>query len=161
MKVVAWFEDVIGGERARVRQGARSHTHGPASTFVCSRNPNTRQFWLGTGRRLLRSYNVDGLMWGSERQGPLGNVIVANQAATAPAAVSPVSVDTASRPERRRHRHRAREGGYTQLSPGRPRSAAAPPAGRRVRHVLAPAREVSRDHGVGTSVERGAQRYVP
>jgi hypothetical protein len=26
----------------------------------------------------LRSYDVDGLMWGSERQGPLGNAIVAN-----------------------------------------------------------------------------------
>ena len=25
-------------------------------------------------------YDVDGLMWGSERQGPLGNVLVANHA---------------------------------------------------------------------------------
>jgi hypothetical protein len=51
---------------------------GPQSTFACARNPNTRNFWLGLVEDYLRSYDVDGLMWGSERQGPLGNLLVAN-----------------------------------------------------------------------------------
>src|SRR5262249_10305894 len=51
---------------------------GPASTFACARNPHMRHFWLGLVEDYLRSYDVDGLMWGSERQGPLGNVLVAN-----------------------------------------------------------------------------------
>jgi hypothetical protein len=51
---------------------------GRPSTFACSRNPNTRNFWLGMVEDYLRSYDVDGLMWGSERQGPLGNAVGAN-----------------------------------------------------------------------------------
>ena len=47
------------------------------STFACARNPSTRNFWLGLVEDYLRSYDVDGLMWGSERQGPLGNALVA------------------------------------------------------------------------------------
>jgi hypothetical protein len=82
MKVICWFEDVLrysgtiaapGFEKAREVVLA-----GPESDFACSRNPHTRNFWLGLVEDYLRSYDVDGLMWGSERQGPLGNVLVAN-----------------------------------------------------------------------------------
>src|SRR5262249_48988813 len=45
---------------------------------TCLRNPNTRNFWLGLVEDYLRSYDVDGLMWGSERQGPLNNAIGAS-----------------------------------------------------------------------------------
>ena len=57
---------------------AKSCSRDRPSTFACSRNPNTRNFWLGLVEDYLRSYDVDGLMWGSERQGPLGNVLVTN-----------------------------------------------------------------------------------
>lgn len=82
IKVICWFEDVLrytaniaapGFEK--VREVVLS---GPESDFACSRNPDTRRFWLGLVEDYLRSYDVDGLMWGSERQGPLGNVLVAN-----------------------------------------------------------------------------------
>ncbi|HEY6358456.1 MAG TPA: family 10 glycosylhydrolase, partial [Vicinamibacterales bacterium] len=82
MKVIAWFEDVLrytptiaapGFERAR-----EVVLSGPPSDFACARNPNTRNFWLGLVEDYLRSYDVDGLMWGSERQGPLGNVLGTN-----------------------------------------------------------------------------------
>jgi hypothetical protein len=36
------------------------------------------RFWLGLVEDYLRSYDVDGLMWGSERQGPLDNALSAN-----------------------------------------------------------------------------------
>jgi hypothetical protein len=82
MKVICWFEDVLqytaniaapGFEKAR-----EVVLTGPESDFACSRNPNTRNFWLGLVEDYLRSYDVDGLMWGSERQGPLGNVLASN-----------------------------------------------------------------------------------
>jgi hypothetical protein len=82
VKVICWFEDVLrytaniaapGFDRAQEVVLA-----GPASDFACSRNPHTRNFWLSLVEDYLRSYDVDGLMWGSERQGPLDNVLVAN-----------------------------------------------------------------------------------
>jgi hypothetical protein len=82
MKVICWFEDVLkytaniaapGFDKAR-----EVVLTGPESDFACSRNPNTRNFWLALVEDYLRSYDVDGLMWGSERQGPLGNILVSN-----------------------------------------------------------------------------------
>jgi hypothetical protein len=78
MKVICWFEDVIGAKVPGFDQAREVTLTGRPSTFVCSRNPSTRAFWLGMVEDYLRSYDVDGLMWGSERQGPLGNAIVAN-----------------------------------------------------------------------------------
>jgi hypothetical protein len=82
MKVVAWFEDVLRYTSAISAPGFDKAREvvlaGPESDFACSRNPNTRQFWLGLVEDYLRSYDVDGLMWGSERQGPLGNVLGTN-----------------------------------------------------------------------------------
>src|SRR6478752_4375769 len=78
MKVICWFEDVIGPNVPGFDKAREVTLTGRPSTFACSRNPNTRNFWLGMVEDYLRSYDVDGLMWGSERQGPLGNAIVAN-----------------------------------------------------------------------------------
>jgi hypothetical protein len=80
MKVICWFEDVIGAEVPGFDKAREVTLTGRPSTFACSRNPNTRNFWLGMTEDYLRSYDVDGLMWGSERQGPLGNALVANHA---------------------------------------------------------------------------------
>jgi hypothetical protein len=78
MKVIVWFEDVIGSGVPGFDRAREVVLSGPPSTFACSRNPNTRNFWLGLVEDYLKSYDVDGLMWGSERQGPLGNVLVTN-----------------------------------------------------------------------------------
>jgi hypothetical protein len=78
MKVIAWFEDVIAGDVPGFDRAREVVLSGPPSTFACCRNPNTRNFWLGLVEDYLRSYDLDGLMWGSERQGPLGNVLVTN-----------------------------------------------------------------------------------
>jgi hypothetical protein len=82
MKVICWFEDVFRYTAAVAAPGfdkAREVVlSGPESDFACSRNPHTRSFWLGLVEDYLRSYDVDGLMWGSERQGPIGNALVAN-----------------------------------------------------------------------------------
>lgn len=78
MKVICWFEDVIGPNVPGFDKAREVTLTRRPSTFACSRNPNTRNFWLGMVEDYLRSYDVDGLMWGSERQGPLGNALIAN-----------------------------------------------------------------------------------
>ena len=78
MKVICWFEDVFASDVPGLDQAREVFASGPAPSTACHRNPNTRNFWLGLVEDYLRSYDVDGLMWGSERQGPLGNVLAAS-----------------------------------------------------------------------------------
>jgi hypothetical protein len=78
MKVICWFEDVFARDLPGFDRACEVSIDGRLSSQACLRNPNTRHFWLGLAEDYLRSYEVDGLMWGSERQGPLGNLLVAN-----------------------------------------------------------------------------------
>jgi hypothetical protein len=55
-----WEKDIYG----------RATTHHPAGP--CFNNPNYRNYLLGLVEDYCRSYQVDGIMFGSERQGPLG-----------------------------------------------------------------------------------------
>lgn len=58
-----WERDLYG------RLGG-NHPAGP-----CSNNPNYRNFLLGLCEDYARSYDIDGIMWGSERQGALGSAL--------------------------------------------------------------------------------------
>jgi hypothetical protein len=78
MQVICWFEDVFRRDVRGLDGAAEIDLHGRPTTRTCPRNPNTRNFWLGMVEDYLRSYDVDGLMWGSERQGPLNNAIGAS-----------------------------------------------------------------------------------
>ena len=78
MKVICWFEDVFRRDVPGFDQAAEIDLHGKATGLTCHRNPNARNFWLGLSEDYLRSYDVDGLMWGSERQGPLDNALGAS-----------------------------------------------------------------------------------
>src|SRR5207247_2488877 len=59
-------------------QAAEIDLHDKPTGLTCHRNPNARNFWLGLAEDYLRSYDVDGLRWGSERQGPLDNALGAS-----------------------------------------------------------------------------------
>src|SRR5213595_3260283 len=78
MKVICWFEDVFRRDVPGFDQAAEIDLHGKPTGLTCHRNPNARNFWLGLTEDYLRSYDVDGLMWGSERQGPLDNALGAS-----------------------------------------------------------------------------------
>ncbi len=101
MKVICWFEDVIGANVPGFDKAREVTLTGRPSTFACSRNPNTRNFWLGMVEDYLRSYDVDGLMWGSERQGPLGNALVANHGGVGRRRRHRVFLSVLHRPRRR------------------------------------------------------------
>jgi hypothetical protein len=85
MKVYCWFEDVFRRDVPGFEAAAEIDVHGRRTGETCHRNPNARHFWLGLVEDYLRSHDVDGLMWGSERQGPLDNAIGANHGGVATA----------------------------------------------------------------------------
>src|SRR5207249_6421317 len=87
MKVICWFEDVFRKDIPGFDKAVEIDFHGRPTTRSCPRNPNTRNFWLGLVEDYLRSYDVDGLMWGSGRQGPLSNAIGASHGGGNPATV--------------------------------------------------------------------------
>jgi hypothetical protein len=79
MKVIAWFEDVFRRDVPGLDQALEVDVHGRPGSRLCFRNPNTREFWLAIVEDYLKSYGeLDGLMWGSERQGPLNDALGAS-----------------------------------------------------------------------------------
>ena len=78
LKLICWFEDVFRRDVPGFDKAVEIDLHGKPAATACLRNPNVRNFWLGLVEDYLRSYEVDGLMWGSERQGPLDNALTAS-----------------------------------------------------------------------------------
>ena len=78
MKVICWYEDVFRKDVPGLDKAFEVDVHGQPQARVCYRNPNTLNFWLGLAEDYLRSYDVDGLMFGSERQGPLNTALGAS-----------------------------------------------------------------------------------
>lgn len=50
--------------------------YGRPTTVACWNHPDYRNWWTATMEDMFRSYPLDGLQWGAERQGPLMNVIL-------------------------------------------------------------------------------------
>lgn len=48
---------------------------GRADNYACVRNPDYVNWWLAVIEDQVKSYPLDGLMFGSERNGPLGNTL--------------------------------------------------------------------------------------
>ena len=80
MKLYARVLEGSGREVARMIEGyskvATVDVYGRPTTVPCWNHPDYRAFWNGTVEDLFRTYSLDGLQWGAERQGPLMNVIM-------------------------------------------------------------------------------------
>ena len=48
---------------------------GRTDSYACVRNPDYINWWLAVVEDQVKSYPLDGLMFGSERNGPLGNLL--------------------------------------------------------------------------------------
>ena len=89
--------------------------HGKPAARVCYRNPNTLNFWLGLTEDFLRSYPLDGLMFGSERQGPLNSALGASHGGGAAPGDGRVLLPALPRSrEEGRHQRRARAAGLSR-----------------------------------------------
>ena len=80
MKLYARILEGSGREAAQSIENfatvATRDIHGRPSTVPCWNHPDYRNWWADTAEDLFRTYQLDGLQWGAERQGPLMNVIL-------------------------------------------------------------------------------------
>jgi len=58
------------------------------ATTLCFNNPNYHNWLLGVVEDYARSYEIDGIMWGSERQGPFSNALGASHSQSDPGRVT-------------------------------------------------------------------------
>ena len=78
MKVYAFYEDRFREDLPGMSDLREVDWQGRrASYMLCPLHPDYREFLLGLTRDYCESYDIDGVMWGSERQGPLHNAISA------------------------------------------------------------------------------------
>src|SRR5579871_6543498 len=82
MRVICWYEDVFRNDIPNIEKLQERDLHGNRATTLCFNNPDYRGFLLGLSEDYVRSYDVDGVMWGSERQGALANSLSASHDGT-------------------------------------------------------------------------------
>ena len=74
MKTICWFEDVWSRDVPNVAQAQEKQLDGQNADTLCFNNPNYRNWLLGTVEDYTRSWEIDGIMWGSERHGAFSNM---------------------------------------------------------------------------------------
>ncbi len=78
IKTICWFEDVFRKDLPNIDQLQEKELSGQNATTLCFNNPNYRNFLLGLVDDWSHSYDIDGVMWGSERQGAFSNALGAS-----------------------------------------------------------------------------------
>jgi hypothetical protein len=73
MKVICWMEDVFRTDLPNIEKVQERDLYGRNAETLCVNNPDYRNFFLGLVEDYARSYDIDGIMWGSERQGALSD----------------------------------------------------------------------------------------
>ena len=75
LKTICWLEDVFRTDIPNIEQLQEKELNGRNAHTLCFNNPNYRNFLTGLVEDYASSYDIDGLMWGSERQGALSNAL--------------------------------------------------------------------------------------
>ena len=78
MRTICWFEDVFRKDLPNIQQLEEKELSGDNAVTLCFNNPNYRNWLLGMAENWARSYDIDGIMWGSERQGAFSNMLGAS-----------------------------------------------------------------------------------
>jgi hypothetical protein len=71
IKVICWLEDVFRTDLPNIDKLQERDLYGRNAETLCVNNPDYRNFLTGLVEDYARSYDIDGIMWGSERQGAL------------------------------------------------------------------------------------------
>src|SRR5438128_2124522 len=80
MKLFCSIEDVFRGDIPGVKEVAEVDLQGRKTGALCLFNPNVRAFWTGLATDLCKSYDIDGILFFNERNGPLLNALGASHA---------------------------------------------------------------------------------
>ena len=78
LKTIAWFEDVFNKDQPGVQPLEEKMFNGENAETNCFNNPYYRAWLSGIVENWARNYELDGIMWGSERQGAFANMIGSN-----------------------------------------------------------------------------------
>jgi hypothetical protein len=78
MRTILWTEDVWRYDLPGIVKLQEVDLYGRKVNRMCVNNPHHRNFLLGLVEDYTRSYEIDGIMWGSERHGALGTALGAN-----------------------------------------------------------------------------------
>ena len=78
MKTICWLEDVYRRDIPNIEKLQEKDLHGRNATTLCFNNPEYQHFLNDLVEDYARSYDIDGIMWGSERQGALSNALGAS-----------------------------------------------------------------------------------
>ena len=73
LKVICWMEDVFRTDLPKIEKVQEIDLYGRNRETLCVNNPNYLNFFAGLVEDYSRSYEIDGIMWGSERQGALSD----------------------------------------------------------------------------------------
>ena len=71
IKIFCSVEDQMRLERPGAREAAEIDLYGRQTGTLCLFNPNVRSFWTSLVTDLCRSYDIDGILFFTERNGPL------------------------------------------------------------------------------------------
>jgi hypothetical protein len=73
LKVICWMEDVFRTDLPNIERVQERDLYGRNMGTLCVNNPDYLNFFTGLVEDYTRSYDIDGIMWGSERQGALSD----------------------------------------------------------------------------------------
>jgi hypothetical protein len=68
VKTICWLEDVFRRDVPYVDKVQERDLYGRNAETLCLNNPDYRNFLTGLVEDYTRSYEIDGIMWGSDRQ---------------------------------------------------------------------------------------------
>ncbi|MEW6160676.1 MAG: twin-arginine translocation signal domain-containing protein [Verrucomicrobiota bacterium] len=80
MKVFCSVEDVFRSDVPGVAEVAEVDLQGRRTSTLCLLHPDVRAFWTGLVTDLSQSYEIDGILFFNERNGPLLNALGASHA---------------------------------------------------------------------------------
>ena len=78
MKTICWYEDVFRRNLPKIEKLQEVELSGNKAGTLCFNNPDYLSWLQDIAEDWSRSYEIDGIMWGSERQGALSNVLGAS-----------------------------------------------------------------------------------
>ncbi len=75
IRTILWTEDVWRSDLAGIDKLREVDLYGRKTGRICVNNPYHRNFLTGLVEDYTRSYEIDGIMWGSERHGALSTAL--------------------------------------------------------------------------------------